>query len=183
MNGSVSIKTYQETIRHYQELRKVVYEFAEDEFRAFGAKFSEIAYRDAAEADKWRWDDVNKTPIWEWTRMYRDYHSNSGAKRFDIAVRAHGKLCALCYGVPSRRKLVLKLHALSRLPNNNPLRGNILSMVLFAADAYARLIGSEEMWLCNPMNNHLVKLYESAGFTAHYNNIGTATHLSIRIRP
>jgi hypothetical protein len=115
--------------------------------------------------------------------MYHSYHSHSGVKRFEIAVRANGKLCALCYGVPSRNKLILKLHALSRLPNNNPLSGNILSMILFSADAYARLIGSQELWLCEPMNHSLVKLYESVGFTAHYNTIGIATHLSMRIQP
>lgn len=182
MNSSASVRTYRETIQHYQELRKVVYEFTENEFRAFGARFSEISYRDTVEADRWRWDDTNKIPIWEWTRMYREYHSHSGVKRFDIAVRAHGKLCALCYGVPSRGKLILKLHALSRMPNDNPLKGNILSMVLFAADAYARLIGAQEMWLCNPMNSSLAKLYENHGFSAHSNGIGITTHLSMRIQ-
>jgi hypothetical protein len=183
MNGNTRARTYRETISHYQELREAVYEFSESEFREFSAKFSEISYKDAVEADAWRWNDINKIPIWEWTRMYHDYHTHSGVKRFDVAIRAQGKLCALCYGVPSRRKLILKLHALSRLPNDNPLGGKILSMVLFAADAYARLIDAQEMWLCNPMNDNLVKLYEGAGFTAHYNNIGLATHLSIRINP
>lgn len=175
-------RNYWETISYYSDLRSAVYEFAEDEFRPFGAKFSEITYRDTTEADQWRWRETDKTPIWEWTTLYRNYHSHSGIKRFDVAIRAQGKLSALCYGVPSKRKLILKLHALSRLPDNNPLRGRVLSMVLFAADAYARLIDAEEMWLCNPMNERLVNLYEGAGFTPHYNNFGLATHLSIRIK-
>jgi hypothetical protein len=102
-------------------------------------------------------------------------------KRFDVAVSAQGKLCALCYGVPSRKKLILKLHALSRLPIHNPLEGKVLSIVLFAADAYARLIDAEEMWLCNPMNEKLVNVYERAGFIPHRNNLGITTHLSLRL--
>lgn len=181
MSRPSGARSYKETITRYRDLRAAVYEFSENEFRALGAKFSEISYQDAIEADKWRWGDESKAPIWEWTRLYRAYRSNSGVKRFDVAIRAHGKLCALCYGVPSRQKLVLKLHALSRLPNANPLAGNILSIVLFSADAYARLIGAQELWLCNPMNSHLVALYESVGFESHRNGIGVTTHLSMRI--
>ena len=52
MSDSASARTYRETIRHYQKLRKVVYEFSENECRAFGAKFSEISYKDTVEADR-----------------------------------------------------------------------------------------------------------------------------------
>jgi hypothetical protein len=182
MNSTARARTYRETKKHYQDLRQVVYEFSENEFRALGVKLSEISYSDTVEADNWRWGDPEKTPYWEWGRLYHNYHTHSGVKRFDIAVRSQGKLCALCYGVPSRGKLILKLHALSRLPNNNPLSGNILSIVLFAADSYARVIGAQEMWLCNPMNKKLVSLYEGAGFTAHFNSSGITTHLSMRLQ-
>ena len=182
MNNPLRTRSYQQTKRHYEDLRQVVYEFSEEEFRALGATFSEISYSDTVEADNWNWDNAEKTPSWEWRSLYHNYHSHSGIKRFDLAVRSRGNLCALCYGVPSRGKLILKLHALSRRPQNNPLSGNVLSMVLFSADSYARLIGAEEMWLCNPMNNKLVSLYESVGFTAHFNGLGIPTHLSMRLQ-
>lgn len=179
-NESVQ-RSYKETISHYESLRKVAHEFTEEEYRSFGISMSEIRYSDTVEADKWQWGSAEKTPIWEWTRMYRDYHSHTGVKRFDTALFAQGKLCALCYGVPSRGKLILKLHALSRAPRDNPLAGKILSIMLFAANAYARLIGAKEMWLCEPMNESLVTLYEKQGYTAHRNNLGKTTHLSMRL--
>ena len=114
--------------------------------------------------------------------MYMDYHSNSGIKRFDLALHQEGKLQALCYGVPSPGKYILKLHALERSPIENPIRGKVLSIVLFAADAYARLIGAEELWLCNPASSSHVKMYSKAGFEPHFNNLGIATHLSLRLK-
>lgn len=177
-------RTFKETIRHYEDLRKVAHEFTEEEYRAYSVKLREISYKDAVAADKWasQWDDEVKVPCWEWVRMYHDYHSNTGIKRFDTALYAHGKLCALCYGLPSRRKLILKLHAIGRLPHNNPLEGKVLTIMLFAADAYARILDAEELWICNPMNSQLVSIYKSIGYTPHTNNLGITTHLSLRLK-
>lgn len=181
MNAQGQKRTFRETIQHYNDLRDVVYEFAEQEFASLGAEFTEISFQDAVKADNWRWTESKRQPIWLWKQMYRNYHSNAGIKRFDVAVKSNGELCALCYGVPNKRKLVLKLHLLSRKPDNNPFSGKIFSMVLYAADAYARLIGADEMWLCNPMNEELVDYYQQAGFTPHSNKLGRTTHLSLRI--
>ncbi len=52
--------------------------------------------------------------------------------------------------------------------------------MLFAAVAYARLLDAKELWICNPMNDRLVSLYESIGYKAHTNSIGITTHLSSR---
>jgi hypothetical protein len=179
-----SARTFKETVVHYGELRKVAHEFTEAEYRQFSVRLREIRYDDAVEADRWSalWDDAAKVPIWTWTRMYRDYHGNSGIKRFDAALDVNGKLCALCYGVPSRRKLILKLHAIARLPENNPLEGKVLTIMLFAADAYARLLDAEELWICNPMNDRLVSLYEGAGYSVNSDRSGVVTHLSLRLK-
>lgn len=177
-------RTFRETIKHYEDMRKVSHNFTEEEYRAYGVKLREIRYIDAVEADKWatQWDEVEKIPSWEWVKMYHDYHSNTGVKRFDTALYAQGKLCAVCYGMPSRKKLILKLHAIGRLPYNNPLEGKVLAIMLYAADSYARILDSEELWICNPMNSRLVSLYQSIGYMAHTNNLGVTTHLSLRLK-
>lgn len=54
--------------------------------------------------------------------------------------------------------------------------------MLFAADPYARLVGAEELWLCNPVSPTYVKLYSGAGFEPHSNDLGTVTHLSLRLK-
>lgn len=178
-------RTFKETITFYEDLRQAVFEFTEEEFDGFGIRLSEISFADAVEADSWStlWKNPKRITMWEWRSMFHDYHSNSGIKRFDIAVKIGGRLQLLCYGVPSRNKLILKVHALERSPVNNPLRGKVVDMTLFAADAYARLIDAEELWLCNPVSPAHVRLYQSFGFTPNFNNKNKATHLSMRIEP
>lgn len=51
----------------------------------------------------------------------------------EIAIRKNGRLLALCYGVPSKRKMILKLHDLERSPTDNPITNKVLSIALFAA--------------------------------------------------
>ncbi len=166
------------------KLKSVTHEFTEEEFIDYSIKLRGIQYRDVLEADKWsgRWSDTDKIPIWNWERMYHDYHSHAGVKRFDVALSAGGVLSALCYGAPSRKKLTLKLHAISRRPYDNPLQGKILTIILFAADAYARLLGCEELWICNPMNEKLVDVYQKYGYVANKNRMGATTHLTMRLK-
>ncbi len=182
MQSSVN-RTYKETIRHYEDLRSVAHDFTEDEFKAYSVKLREIQYRDVVEADRWsdRWINSERIPTWNWERMYHDYRSNPGVKRFDVALSMNGVLSAICYGVPTRGKLTLKLHAISRKPDNNPLQGKVLTIILFAADAYARLLGCEELWICNPMNEKLIGLYKNAGYEANRNRLGVTTHLSMKL--
>ena len=176
-------RTFIETIRHYDQLRQAVYEFTEEEYQGYGVNLSEISRLDAIEADSWKalWKNPKRAAYWSWARLYNEYHTSSGIKRFDVAVKINGRLQILCYGVPSRKKLILKLHALERHPVNNPLSGKALELTLFAADAYARLIDAEELWLCNPVSSAHVKLYQKAGFDPVYNSQGEVTHLLARI--
>lgn len=176
-------RTFKETISHYADLREAVFEFVQDEFKAYGIRLSEITRLDAAEADSWgaQWKNPERIASWKWSQLFTEYHSNSGVKRFDIAVKIGGQLQLLCYGVPSRGRLFLKLHAIERAPHRHALRGRVIDIALYAADAYARLIESEEIWLCNPVSPAHVRLYQSAGFEPHFNSQGKVTYLSMRI--
>lgn len=158
-------------------LRDVVYELSNEHFRAFSVSFAPVRLRDATVADGWCWPETLHQPSWEWRRLYRDYNSHRGIKRFELALHHQGKLAGLCYGIPSRRKLILKLHALAGAPDGT-LKGLRLRMMLYAANAYARLLNARELWICNPMNSHLVSLYEQAGFLAHFDRTQRVTHLS-----
>lgn len=157
-------RSFKETIYYYQELRNTLYEFIEDQFPSIRAH--EITFRDAQQADQWpgEWLKTARAASWQWTRLYSDYRSNAGIKRFDLALYQGGRLLALCYGVPSQKKLILKLHALERAPGANALSGRVVSVVLFAASAYARLLGSNELWLCNPVSDTHTRLYQKSGF-------------------
>lgn len=53
--------------------------------------------------------------------------------------------------------------------------------VLFAVNAYAGLLDSREVWLCEPMNALLVKKYEQFGYIPQTNKLGKVTHLSLEV--
>ena len=141
----------------------------------------EITYNDAVLADKWRaaWPQQQMRATWSWVDMYN--RANGLLKRFDIALIANGEPVALCYGVPSKKKVLLKLHTLGRKPYGNPLAGHVLDIVLFAASAYASLLGCEEIWLVAPMNEILVEKYQAFGYTPQRNKAGKVTHLFMKV--
>lgn len=184
MAGQGSQKaTLQDTMLRYQRLRRLAHEFAEERFKELAIRLRDITYSDAIEADKWRfeWRDPLKKPSWEWARLYNDYKTNAGAKRFDVALLANGELCALCYGVPTSTKLTLKIHGIARNPVNNPLAGNVLEIMLYTADAYARILKCKEIWLVEPMNEMLTQKYQEFGYTPVKNSAGITTHLRIEV--
>ena len=182
MTGQGSQKvTLQETISRYQQLRRAAHQFAEEEFKHFGIQLRDINYSDAVKGDAWRsqWGDQQKVPSWSWTDMYNDYRSNAGAKRFDAALIVNGGLCGLCYGVPTKEKITLRIHGISRKPTNNPIAGNVFRIMIFAAIAYARILKCKEIWIVQPMNAYLVSMYQKSGFTPCIDRSGITTHLTM----
>lgn len=183
MTTSSSVESFLDAKKRYADLRDLVYEVTNNEFASLAISCREISFADAQHADNWRgqWSDREKIPVWEWKAQYNTSHGNNGMKRFDIALCTGGQLWALCYGMPTKRKLTLKLHTLARNPASNPLAGRILEIVLFASDAYARLLGCREIWLVEPMNDQLVSLYQSVGYTAYKNRMGHVTHMVMEV--
>jgi hypothetical protein len=174
-------RTFQQTLQHYKELRALANELTEREFRALGVQLADIQLHDALAADKWVWSDPEKTPIWTWERMFGAYRSSRGAKRFDVAIKSGGVLRGLCYGIPSRRRLVLKLHALSRAPHANPLQGHVFRIALFAASTYGSFLGSQELWLVHPQTEGVARYYAKFGFQFHRDREGRTTHTTTKL--
>jgi len=174
-------RSFAETLTHYRNLRLLSHQLTEQEYSHLGVRLSDIQLQDTLEADKWSWSDPEKTPIWTWSRMYEAYRSARGAKRFDVALRAGGGLQALCYGIPSRRRLILKLHALSRSPLGNPLQGQVFQIVLFAAGTYASFLGSQELWLMHPQTDGVAQYYARFGFHYHRDRSGQITHMTTKL--
>jgi len=114
-------------------------------------------------------------------QLFHEYRSNAGIKRFDLAIRFGGRLLGLCYGLPSASRLILRIHAGGRAPLENPLRGSFFRVVLFAASAYASLLGSKEIWLMLPVNERVAEYYSRFGFSAERNRGGTVTHMIMRV--
>ncbi len=171
-------------IADYQRKRSLAWETSAEIFGIVGLQLGPVRFQDAAVADTWsqQWPDPAKRPTWRWAEMFIHYHKMSAFKRFEVAVSLAGQLCALSYGMPSNGKLILKIHALARAPGASPLAGQVLPIVLACADSYARLLGSQEIWICNPMNEGVAKYYESFEFTPVCDRRGKTTHLIMRLQ-
>jgi hypothetical protein len=176
------LETLPEVKSRYDEFRRMIYAETAQVFSRFGITLKPISADAARTADCWsaRESNPDKQPSWSWQSMYDNYNHDRALKRFDVAVYCGNTLCALCYGIPTKRKLILKLHLLQRMPSPNPLSGNTLNIVLYAAKVYAKILGSLELWICEPMNERLVTLYKKDyGFTeVREPKTGVVTHLT-----
>lgn len=175
-------RSLQETTDRYRALRQVTYELIESEYALLGITCSEISVSDATQGDLWagEWSDPQRRPQWSWQEMYRTYRGKPGIKRFDLAVKSGGLLRGLCYGVPNQSKLILKIHAIARAPQENPLRGMFFRVAIFGAAAYAKFLGSEEIWLVKPLNEVVAQYYMRFGFAPERDRSGVITHLARR---
>ncbi len=133
------------------------------------------------EADDWKkmWKQPNRKAIWNWVDMYRDYHSRGGARRFDMALFRGASLVSLCYGMMERNRVILRLHAVERSPLEQS--SQTLNINLYAAELYADMNGSSEIWLCDPVSPAHVRLYQRKGYTPHENFRGEVTHLVTKL--
>jgi len=176
---------YSSVVTRYQQKRALCHSFATEALGIPGLELRPIFYRDAVRGDSWRqqWSDAAKRPTWQWTELFTRYNSKQGVKRFEVAVWLSGVLCALSYGVPTKNKLILRINALGRAPRDNPLAGKTLGIILACADAYARLLGSTEIWICEPMNQDLVAIYAKHDFSPVPADGSHVTHLTLRLQP
>lgn len=176
--------TYKQTCSYHEKLRESVFRTVEKDFGGLGICLSEISFKDANEANSWKklWSKPERAATWDWVRLYSEYHSRGGARRFDMAIRRSGSLHGLCYGMMERDRLVLKLHALERSPVNHELAGKVLDITLYAADLYATINGAHEIWLCDPVSPAHTRLYQSKGYTPVTNWQDDVTHLLLRLK-
>lgn len=84
--------------------------------------------------------------------------------------------------MPTSSKLTLRIHGIARNPLNNPLAGKVLDIMLFSANAYARILKCKEIWIIDPMNEILVNQYQKFGYMPFRDRAGVATHLTMKVR-
>lgn len=182
--GQYDSLTYKQTSNYHEKLREHVFRTVENDFGSLRITLSEISFRDANEANSWKqlWPKPDKAAAWDWVRLYNEYRSRGGARRFDMAIKRGRALHGLCYGMMEHNRLVLRLHALERSPVYNELAGKVLDITLYAADLYATINGAQEIWLCDPVSPAHTRLYQSKGYTPVTNWRDDVTHLMMRLK-
>lgn len=96
------------------------------------------------------WDDIA-----DWLQRHSD--------RFEVAIWYHSTLCGLAGGLPSEGSDNLTIHFLERFFGENPLAKSIASLVMDAADSYARLLRKRRLKLKNPLSG-TERIYRALGF-------------------
>ncbi len=176
--------TWRQMATFHSELRKKICNKVEERYKHLTISASEISLRHAQIANTWkeRWTKPNRAASWDWVKLYHEYGARSAARRFDLALSKGENLITLCYGMMQQDRLILRLHAIERSPLScNGLSGDTVDINLYAADLYAKLNNTKEIWLCNPVSPAHVRLYSSKGYKPHENYRGETTHLIMRL--
>jgi len=160
-------------IEKYRTLRERVYRSTEQNFANLRIRARPITEANAAEADVW--PDKHGVRTWSWQQWLPAFRKDP--KRFDLAIYVGETLCAVCLGQPSVGKMALKLYIVQGKPYDNPIEGNILNVVFYAAHSYAKALGSLEVHICEPANDRLIAIYAKHGYQASENKEGVVTQM------
>ena len=98
-----------------------------------------------------------RIPNWDWADP-----DLRGGKTFNVGIWHKGMLCGLASGKVTDSKAV-RIDWIEGHPENHPLKGDIIPIVLTCADAYRIEIGSKELRLYRVIPP-LIPLYEEFGF-------------------
>lgn len=99
---------------------------------------------------------------WNWFDLKRKFRPIPA--RFELAIGVQGNLCGLAVGKPSRGRRHLAVYFLEGNPDEQqPLKRQVLSILLEAASLYAVALGCEFVRLINPVLG-LHSRYERQGY-------------------
>lgn len=106
------------------------------------------------------WDKQTHHFPWEEVSRWAD----RDLKGFDVSLWSEHVLCGLCYASPRRSNHCIKIILLEGKPGpENPLRGLVASLLLFAVSEYARMLRFSQIEVQQP-DPGVEFLYLSLGF-------------------
>lgn len=113
---------------------------------------------------------------WSWADGFRRY-AYRHPKRFELAIwYRNAMLCGLSVGKPTYTGGALRLDVIEGSPERHPLKGQVVTLTVFAARAYAREIGADQIRIMRPVNDDVIRHYQNHGFTlqnGHASNVPT----------
>ncbi len=163
-NTTLDGNDFAQVVRFYERLRKEIYKHTESIHPQF--KCYEIKHSDATIADTWR--SVNHTKErsqWSWKYAYQCYNSKSSFKRFDLCIKNGAHPIGLAYGMPTKSKGKLKIDIIESTPiKEHKLNNSVFEIISTGAQAYAALLGANEIRIMNPLNEALSNFYNRFGY-------------------
>jgi len=136
--------------------RRLVYQRIPLELELPGLRLTEI--NNTAIAAQKSWMGEGREPPnggWDWSHWIHETR-RSNHRAFEVAIWQGNELCGLCLGTPNKKRLVLRVELIEGSPyTNHPLRGKIAMIALTAAEAYAIVLGSNEVRIMDPVEGAL----------------------------
>lgn len=106
------------------------------------------------------WSDYEDRKVdWEWDFSSR--YCIRHPKAFDLSVWHGNTLLSLTLGRPTYKGASMRMDFIERLPSQCLFSGDLFAVSLLAYVTYARLIGAEYLRIINPMNDKLIRYYQS----------------------
>lgn len=72
----------------------------------------------------------------------------------------------------------LRLDFIEALPENNPLKGRVVPIVISTAELYGTIVGASQLRIINPLDTNLIEYYSSFGY--RYINEGISKHYLVK---
>lgn len=152
---------FAEVKEFYTELRKILYQKASQQFGSFYA--TPISHVDCITADAWAKEEPRGRNDWFWSAEYPTYQKIF--KRFDIAYKQNNRLVSLSYGVPTAHKTGLKINLIESTPfKEDKLGVKGFELISYAAQAYAAMLGANEIRIMKPTSEKARSHYGSFGY-------------------
>jgi len=125
-------------------------------------KLAGISQKELVLAKLWE-ASPNRQVNWDWKFGYEIYRKRY-PKRFELSIWNDYFLCGLAIGRPSYHGSKLRLDFAEKVPDNCPIKGHVMPLILLGAESYALSIGAEEVRLMHPLNERLVNYYNRLGY-------------------
>ena len=152
---------FAEVVQYYSELRQLLYKTVNQKYLQFRA--TPISYSDCLIADSWSNIQPQRRSDWHWKAEYHGYRR--AFKRFDIAFKQNQKLVSLSYGIPTAHSTGLKVNLIEATPfTKDKLAVRGFELISYAAQAYAAMLGADEIRIMQPTSPRVCSYYCSMGY-------------------
>ena len=159
------LQTHREAEQRYERFRQQARQFAH-ELLPYQDKaligLSSIDSKAISQSKTWA-GLPGRVTDWDWLDGSSTYRRRY-PKRFELAIWYGSILCGLTLGRPSYRGTWMRLDFVERRPGINPLQGRIVPISLTAIEAYAELLGAQQVRIMDPFED-VIGYYASFGYT------------------
>jgi len=151
-----------ETEERYACFRQLAYQHVTDNFLVTSRFKLDGIGSSALQAFAQVWKTHGRLVQWDWLIETMHWKKKQHA-RLELAIWHGMHLCGLMLGSTSKRKKILYIRGIEGAPYKHPLKGSVVPICIEVAEAYAALLGSEEIHILSP-HPKLVPLYTKLGY-------------------